>query len=84
MITRKFTMKWLKSKNWITGKEETKFIKDTRKPKIILKAEHQTGKTKLKRDKKRDALAPGKRISKSGNVYYEYRKNRSDLTGKKI
>lgn len=33
------------------------------------------------RDKKRRALPPGKRISRSGRVYYEYRKNRSDLSG---
>ena len=41
----------------------------------------------VKRDKKRTAQEPGKRISKEGNVYYEYRKNRSDkkgsLTGEK-
>lgn len=33
-------------------------------------------------DKKRkNALPPGKRISKDGDVYYEYRVNRSDKTG---
>lgn len=33
-------------------------------------------------DKKRkNALPPGQRISKDGNVYYEYRVNRSDKTG---
>jgi hypothetical protein len=35
----------------------------------------------VKRDKKRTAQEPGKRISKEGNVYYEYRKNRSDKKG---
>ena len=44
----------------------------------------RTGKTKISRDKKRNALLPGKRISKSGKIYYEKRKNRSDLVGKKI
>jgi len=40
----------------------------------------QSGERKsMKRDKKRKALPPGKRISKSGKVYYEYRKNRTDL-----
>jgi hypothetical protein len=44
----------------------------------------QTGKTHIKADAKRKALAPGKRISKSGNVYWESRKNRSDKVGKKV
>ena len=44
----------------------------------------QTGKTVVKIDAKRKALAPGKRISSSGNVYYENRKNRSDNVGKLI
>lgn len=45
---------------------------------------HRTGKTNVKRDIKRQALAPGKRISKAGNVYYESRRNRSDIVGKKL
>jgi len=32
----------------------------------------------LRRDKKRVAKHPGKRVSKSGKVYYERRVNRSD------
>lgn len=43
---------------------------------------HQVGKTNLVRDLARKALKPGKRISKTGNVYYETRKNRSDLKGR--
>lgn len=45
---------------------------------------HQTGKSDVARDKKLAALAPGKRISKNGNVYYEYRKNRSDRRGSRV
>ncbi len=44
----------------------------------------QVGKTTVKIDAKRKALAPGKRISSSGKVYWETRKNRSDSVGKKI
>lgn len=44
----------------------------------------RTGKTQRNRDKKRKALPPGKRISKRGNIYYEKRRNRSDLLGKDI
>ena len=42
----------------------------------------QTGTTNVKIDAKRKALAPGKRISSSGNIYWESRKNRSDKPGK--
>ena len=53
------------------------------KPKVsqVLKpADHQTGSRKsVSRDKSRSAQMPGKRISKNGKIYYEYRKNRSDL-----
>jgi hypothetical protein len=79
-------MNWLKSKNWISEEKDKEFklLRDTRKPKVIDKSEHQTGKTNIKRDEVRKALPSGKRISKSGNIYYENRKNRSDLTGSKI
>lgn len=36
-----------------------------------------------RKDKQLKALHPGKRISKNGNVYYEYRRNRADLNRKK-
>lgn len=44
----------------------------------------QIGKTKVPKDRKRDALPPGKRISKTGKVYWETRANRSDKPGRKI
>ena len=44
--------------------------------------DHQTGKSNKKVDELREALKPGKRRSKKGNIYYEYRKNRSDLKNK--
>ena len=45
---------------------------------------YQTGTTNNSIDNSRKALLSGKRISKSGNIYYEYRKNRSDKKGSKI
>ena len=42
----------------------------------------QVGTSNLKRDSERKALMPGKRISKTGKVYWETRKNRSDLKNK--
>lgn len=38
----------------------------------------------IERDKSRKALMPGKRISKTGKVYWETRANRSDAKGTKI
>jgi len=49
--------------------------------KNLKKSEHQIGKSIKSIDVKRKALAPGKRMSKDGNIYYERRKNRSDLKG---
>jgi hypothetical protein len=35
----------------------------------------------IKADRRKQALAPGRRTSKSGNVYYERRRDRSDKPG---
>ena len=46
----------------------------------VLKVLKQTGKRKsLKKDRQRLAMKSGKRKSKTGRVYYETRRNRSDL-----
>jgi len=42
------------------------------------KPKKQTGTTNISIDRKIQAMPPGKRISKKGNVYYEVRANRSD------
>jgi|TARA_R100000093_G_scaffold70867_3_gene45043 hypothetical protein len=44
----------------------------------------QVGKSNLKRDRGRKALPPSKRVSASGKVYWETRKNRSDAPNKKV
>lgn len=38
----------------------------------------------IKKDRQKTARAPGKRISKHGQVYYERRRNRSDIPCKRI
>lgn len=43
----------------------------------------QIGKSNIKRDKLFVAKKPGKRVSASGNVYYERRRNRSDKNRRK-
>jgi len=56
-----------------------------RKPVSVYTKPRQTGVRKsVKRDKALDALPPGKRVSRTGRVYYEYRRNRSDMPGKRI
>lgn len=54
--------------------------------KDVVKVLPQSGKRKdILRDAARSAKLPGKRISEDGNIYWETRKNRSDLAyfGKK-
>lgn len=62
------------------GGRKNKMVK--RKPRALTKSTRQTGSSNMARDKKRKALAPGKRRSKKGNIYYENRKNRSDVKGR--
>lgn len=72
MLTRK-----LKS---IDTKTPRKFNVFLRQPKTIQKSPNESGKVQsIPRDKSRRALPPGKRISKFGNIYWETRKNRSDI-----
>jgi len=49
-----------------------------------LKIMNQTGTTHLVPDRSRTAQLPGKRISKTGKIYWETRKNRSDAPFKKV
>jgi len=52
------------------------------KPKVVYSKQRQTGtRISIEADRKRKALPPGKRISKNGKIYYEYRKTRSDHAG---
>ena len=51
---------------------------------LNLRVLKQVGKTTIPIDKKRNALAPGKRISETGKTYWETRKNRSDKVGSRI
>jgi len=52
-------------------------------PRVLKILPYQTGvRASIRSDRKRKALAPGKRISKSGKIYWETRRNRSDLKGR--
>lgn len=69
----------------LRNKFEEKFkpisFKNLKKTVRVLK---QVGKSDKRADALRKALLPGKRISKNGNVYWETRKNRSDVKGSNI
>ena len=49
-----------------------------------IKTMRQVGTSNTQVDKTRKAKLPGKRISSSGKIYWETRKNRSDAKNKKI
>ncbi len=55
-----------------------------KKPQVVYGDKKQHGKTDIFRDKRRKALPPGKRISKTGKPYYESRRNRSDVIGSNL
>jgi len=68
---------------------KAEMIKDARdqgvdQGKVVKEFDYQLGKTNKRVDSRRTALPPGKRISKSGKIYFESRKNRSDLTGSNV
>lgn len=48
-------------------------------PVVLVPASYMTGKSSRAWDKMFRALKPGKRKSSKGKVYYEHRRNRSDL-----
>ena len=57
-----------------------------RRAKVLKADNRQTPKSRksIKADRKRNALPPGKRLSKNGKEYYEHRQNRSDKRGSKL
>ena len=52
--------------------------------KKTIKVLKQKGRSNALRDESRSASMPGKRVSRTGKVYWETRKNRSDMPGKTI
>ena len=51
------------------------FLRDPSRTVKVLK---QVGESQMNRDASREAKLPGKRISSTGKIYWETRKNRSD------
>jgi hypothetical protein len=50
-----------------------------RTPMVLIINPHLLGTSITPIDKRRQALKGGKRISASGNIYYEVRRNRADV-----
>jgi len=53
--------------------------KRLRRPMVLIINPHLVGKSVTSIDKRRQALKGGKRMSASGNIYYEVRRNRADV-----
>lgn len=69
----------------MSNKKQNKQIVDLMKQDKVLRILGQTGQWySKKRDKQRVAKLAGKRISKTGKIYWETRKNRSDAPLKAI
>lgn len=58
---------------------EKKFYEKVASPKVVRILKQTGKKPDIPVDKARKALKAGKRISKTGHVYWETRKNRSDV-----
>lgn len=54
------------------------------KGRVIRKLKQTKERVDLPRDEARKAMLPGKRVSKSGKVYWETRQSRSDRIGESI
>ena len=53
-------------------------------PGVVRASTRQTGRSIPQYDSLVEAMAPGKRISARGRVYFEYRRNRTDVRGSRI
>ena len=59
--------------------------KDEALSRILKELKHRSGKIIDEiRDSQRGAKLPGKRVSKTGSIYWETRFNRTDAKGKRI
>lgn len=73
------------TKKRVAKKKAVKSAKKPIKRGITIKtSDHQTGSSRIKIDETIKALSPGKRKSASGSIYYEKRKNRSDMVGSRV
>jgi len=57
--------------------------KTVSKSRVLKSSKRQTGRSNKAVDRSLKAKLPGKRRSSTGKIYYEYRKNRTDVNPKK-
>lgn len=72
--------------NWIESEKQKSYgyMGSDKSKRKNLRQLPQRGKTNIKRDVVRKGMLPGKRVSVTGQVYWETRKNRTDAKGSKI
>jgi hypothetical protein len=51
---------------------------------VLKVVKYQTGRSNIAVDRRYRALPPGKRRSRRGRIYWETRKNRSDMPGRLV
>lgn len=79
-----YEMKEYRGGKWVVTKSENMPKAKPRTKTRTVKRSSQTGKpSDTPRDKRRSALPPGKRRMANGKIYYETRKNRSDVSSKR-
>jgi hypothetical protein len=79
MVEKKKKAKRLKPRNPNFTGYEVKLRERQRVPETTDPADYLSGGSIEEIDKPRPALRPGRRISREGNIYWEFRRNRADL-----
>lgn len=77
-VKQAFAIQYNKKSKSIQGDQLDLFSSSPTKSRTKKSLTYQRGSSNIEKDKKLQALAPGKRKSASGRTYYEYRANRSD------
>jgi hypothetical protein len=70
--------------NALKNEDETDLVGYKNRRKLVKSSGYQIGKSIKSIDSARHSLPSGKRISANGKIYYENRKNRSDLKGSSV
>jgi hypothetical protein len=78
-LTRKESFDIVRKEINLIAPEQPMFQKGQYSTRILSKSNRQTGRSNTRLDRKRTALPSGKRETWYGHVYYEHRKNRSDV-----
>lgn len=61
------------------GKSKAKGKRRSPYPRVLRSVKWQRGRSNTAKDRRLKAMKPGKRVSRTRRIYWETRKNRSDL-----